>query len=146
MKKYIIIFAALLYSKISLGQTSKVDTLRVFENKTWVKYTIYKDSVVQSERSCYLYYIGFRTIPRIFFLGRGFLKKKVEMDSLVWHGESIEYREDHTKKTSTYIDGLLIESKCYSKKGEELNIKECDKKYNIRDGSGTIYRIHKNKK
>jgi hypothetical protein len=110
----------------SLGQKTKqwtdIDTLETFEDKTYVKFSTYTDSILQKTGTAYLYPCNLeirksRLLPRSF-------KTIVEVDSMVYHGEITNQWKNGKYSKSYYDNGVKYQYTYYDSTDTEIKYRE----------------------
>ncbi len=115
---------------------TNVDTLKIFHDKLLVNYKLFINENLVEESSMYLYPITKKT-PRL-WLTRNFTTKKIEMDSIVRHGDSRKYAQNKLIELAEFIDGKEKNMFYYSPTGEKITQQEYVNTYNPKITCGKI--------
>ena len=102
--------------------TNTVDTIQVFEDKLFVHFKSFKDSVEFEDCYALLFPVKLK-VPR-FRMFPNFLRKEVEADSVVYHGYRTVYAANRHYVFETYNMGELLSTKFYSADGVEISESE----------------------
>jgi|GEM_PF-507056 len=150
--KYILTIAILILNGLTLlaqkqSTYTEIDTIESYASKTLVEYRIYLDSNLTQKATAFFYPTVIK-IPRFRFLQK-VLQTKIQADSIVYHGERIEYKENGFYHPETYENGAILNSLFYDSSGQEISESEYKgNKITIGPCRNEIghYFLHRNKK
>jgi hypothetical protein len=122
--KYILTITILIQSCLTLlaqenSTRIEIDTIEIYSNRTLVEYREFSDSNLIQKARAFFYPIvfkrpKFRILPNI-------LIATVQADSIVCHGEKLDYQKNRFYKSETYSNGRLLYSAFYDSTGLEIS-------------------------
>jgi hypothetical protein len=101
---------------------TEIDTIEAYASKTLVEYTVFSDSNLIEKTKAFFYPTVLQR-PRFRFLPNAF-KTELLVDSIVFHGERIEFKDNGFYHSEIYENGLLLKSEFYDSTGREINESE----------------------
>ena len=102
---------------------TEVDTIKVYSKKTYVNLkTTYNDSILISDKEAFLYPTLWE-VPKYRFFPY-FFKEKVEVDSMVLHGTTKNWKLDGKYRIGKYDNGKKLSMKYFDSNGEEISKEE----------------------